>query len=110
VRIHLLLALAASLAAAAQLMFKFGATGRTGWMSFINAWIIAGLVCYGLGTVIWIYGLSKAPLSVVYPFTALTFVLVYAASVLVVGETTSARSLIGIALILGGLYCVSGRA
>jgi drug/metabolite transporter (DMT)-like permease len=96
------------LAAVGQVLFKVGATGHSALADFVNLPIIGGLFCYGLGTVLWILALSKAPLTVVYPFTALTFVLVYAAGVLFLGETASMRSLLGIALILVGLFLVSG--
>ena len=96
------------LAAVGQVLFKIGATGHSALADFVNPAIIGGLFCYGLGTAFWILALSKAPLTVVYPFTALTFVLVYAAGVLFLGETASLRSLIGIALILAGLFLVSG--
>lgn len=96
------------LAAVGQVLFKVGATGQSDLLEFVNPAIISGLVCYGVGTVLWILALSKAPLTVVYPFTALTFVLVYAAGVLFLGETATLRSLVGIALILVGLFLVSG--
>ena len=105
--VYFLLALAAALAACAQLMFKIGASGRSDLWSFVNGWILGGLFCYGLGTVIWVYSLSKAPLNVVYPFTSLTFVLVFAGSALVIGESASPRSIAGVAIILVGIYLVS---
>lgn len=95
------------LAALGQVLFKVGATGRSALIEFLNPAIATGLLCYGLGTGLWIVALSKAPLTIVYPFTALTFVLVYAAGVMFFGEPTSARSLSGIALILAGLFLVS---
>ena len=94
------------LAALGQVLFKFGATGRSTLIDFVNPAIASGLLCYGLGTVLWIVALSKAPLTMVYPFTALTFVIVYAAGVMFFGEATSARSLAGLAMILGGLFLV----
>lgn len=105
--VYFILALAAALAACAQLMFKIGAAGRSDLWSFANAWILGGLLCYGLGTVIWIYSLSKAPLNVVYPFTALTFVFVFAGSAFVIGESASLRSIAGVVIILIGIYLVS---
>jgi drug/metabolite transporter (DMT)-like permease len=104
--IYFILACSAALAACGQLMFKTGATGRVGVTSFANVWIAGGLSCYGLGVAFWIYGLSKAPLNIVYPFTALTFVFVYAASIFIIGEPASMRSLLGVAVILAGIYLV----
>ena len=97
------------LAALGQVLFKVGAIGRNELSDFLNPAIFGGLFCYGLGTMLWIFALSRAPLTIVYPFTALTFVIVYAAGVLWFGEETSIRSLLGIAMILSGLFLVSSN-
>ena len=95
------------LAALGQLMFKVGATGRDTLAGFINVSILGGLTAYGLGTLLWIYALSKAPLTLVYPFTALTFVIVYLLGIFWLGESTSTRALLGVALVLVGLLLIS---
>lgn len=94
-------------AAAGQVAFKLGATGRESLISFFNGWVALGLTLYLLGTALWLFALSKASLTVVYPFTALTFVLVYGAGVLFLGELTNARQLSGVGLILAGLYLIT---
>jgi drug/metabolite transporter (DMT)-like permease len=104
--IFLSLITAALLAGAGQVMFKLGADGRTSLSAFVNVWIAAGLLSYGLGTLLWIFSLSKAPLTLVYPFTALSFVFVYAAGVLLLKEATSPKAVIGVGLVLLGLYLV----
>ena len=88
-------------------MFKLGASGRVSFVEFVNAWLVAGLVSYGMGTVLWIIALSRASLTLVYPFTALTFVLVYGAGVMLLGEPVPVRAWIGILLILCGLFLIS---
>jgi drug/metabolite transporter (DMT)-like permease len=95
------------LAATGQLLFKIGASGREAVSSFVNSWLLAGLLSYALGTLLWIYALSKVRLTVVYPFTALTFVLVYLFGVLILHEPTSGKALAGVALVLGGLFLIS---
>lgn len=95
------------LAAAGQVAFKLGATGRESLVGFLNMWIVGGLVSYGLGTLMWIFALSKLNLTVVYPFTALTFVLVYAAGVLLLGESATAMQVAGVALVLVGLFLIT---
>jgi undecaprenyl phosphate-alpha-L-ara4N flippase subunit ArnE len=97
------------LAAVGQVALKLGAHGRVSPGDFLNGWLAIGLGCYAAGTILWIYALSRAPLTVVFPFTALTFVLVYAAGVIVLGEPTSARQIAGMALVLAGLYLVAAR-
>lgn len=95
------------LAALGQVLFKIGATGHSSPSDFFNLAIVGGLICYAVGTGFWIVALSTAPLTVVYPFTALTFIIVYTAGVVFLGEATSLRSLAGVALILVGLFLVS---
>lgn len=105
----LLLTLAAFAAASGQLLFKIGARDREHILEFINMPIIAGLVLYGTGTAIWIYALSFEKLVNVYAFTALTFVLVYLGGVFIINERISMPGIIGIILILGGLYLIASN-
>ena len=107
IHIHLLLITGTLCAAAGQVFFKLGAAGRGTAADFVNAWIASGLLFYGLGTVLWVYSLSRAKLTSVYPYTALTFVLVYAAGVLLLGEPASVRAALGITLVLAGLFLVT---
>lgn len=100
----LILLLGACAAAVGQILFKLGATDRSQLLEFINPHIVVGLICYGVSTVLWIFALSKAPLVAVYPFTVLTFIVVYCASVFVLGETVNMMGLVGVTLVLGGLF------
>jgi drug/metabolite transporter (DMT)-like permease len=100
------LAAGALCAAFGQVALKIGADGRSRWLEFINPWIVAGLVAYALGTALWIYCLSKANLTLVYSFAALTFVLVYVAGVGVLGERLALRGVFGVALVLCGLILI----
>jgi drug/metabolite transporter (DMT)-like permease len=107
-RTSVLLLSGASLAAAAgQLLFRVGAQDKTSLSEFINAPILLGLLLYGLGTLLWIYTLSKEKLVVVYAFTVLTFALVYIGSMFWLGESLGARGVCGIALVMGGLYLLA---
>ena len=94
-------------AAIGQVALKTGADGKQALVEFFNAWIAFGLVCYGVGTLLWIFSLSRTGLTVVYPFTALTFVLVYVAGIVVFGEHIGIAQWLGVALILVGLYLVA---
>ncbi|MBL0419598.1 EamA family transporter [Ramlibacter sp. AW1] len=97
----------ALLAALGQVSFKWGATDRTALVEFVNPWILGGLLLYLGGTVAWILALSKTPLTVLYPFTALTYVLVYLLAVTLLGEGLSVRGLGGTVLVLMGLFLVA---
>ena len=94
-------------AAAGQVLFKIGASGRDALSAFLNVWVLTGMLAYGLGTLLWIYALSRVRLTVAYPFTALTFVLVYLFGILILHEPTTAKALVGVALVLGGLFLIS---
>jgi drug/metabolite transporter (DMT)-like permease len=104
---NILLLVGTVCAAAGQIALKLGATGRVGLMEFLNPWIVGGLFLYGLGTVLWIWCLSRLNLTVVYPFTALTFVLVYLAGAIALKEPVTTGAIIGVALIMGGLFLVT---
>lgn len=78
-------------------------------MEFLNGYIVAGLVLYAVGTVLWIYALSFEKLVNVYAFTALTFVLVLVGAVLGLGEKMSAPGALGVALVLAGLYLLTSH-
>jgi drug/metabolite transporter (DMT)-like permease len=103
----LILVVAAFAATGGQLLFKIGAQGRDHWIEFLNGYIVVGLVLYAVSTLLWIYTLSFEKLINVYAFTALTFVLVLAGGVLFLGEKITAPGVIGIALVLGGLYLLT---
>jgi drug/metabolite transporter (DMT)-like permease len=94
-------------AALGQILFKVGAADRVSLAEFVNVWILFGLLFYGVGTALWIYSLSKARLTVVYPFTALTFVLVYLSGVYLFHEPTTNLALAGVALVLAGLLLIA---
>jgi drug/metabolite transporter (DMT)-like permease len=102
-----LLLLSVSLASAGQVLLKVGASRAEALVDFINPSVIGGLVCYAAGTVIWVWVLSREPLSTAYAFTALTLVLVYLASWLLLGERITAQTAIGLAFILVGVIVVS---
>ena len=103
----IILTLAAVFAAIGQLLFRVGANGRQEIMDFINFPIFLGLIFYAVGTIIWIYALATEKLVNVYAFTALTFVLVYIGGVGLLGERLHYAGMVGILLVLAGLYFIT---
>lgn len=97
----------ALLAALGQVSFKLGAAGRSGLLEFVNPWILLGLLLYFAGTVFWILALSAVPLTVLYPFAALTYVLVNVFAVALLGEQLSTKGLAGTGFVLLGLFLVA---
>lgn len=101
------LVLGSVLAAAGQVLLKVGVSGATTLAGFINLRVLAGLACYVLGTVLWLVALSRMPLSRVYPFTILTFVIVYLAAITLLGERLTASLVTGVVLVLSGLVIIA---
>jgi hypothetical protein len=58
---------------------------------------------YGLGSMFWIYGMSRQKLISVYPFTILSFMIVYLVGTLGLGERPTGLGIIGVVLILAAL-------
>lgn len=102
-----MLVLSATLGAAGQLLFRVGARDKTTALALFNLEIAAGLALYAIGTATWIFVLSREKLVDVYVFTALTFVLVYIGAVALLGEQIKVSSVVGIGLVLAGLFMVA---
>lgn len=90
------------LGATGQVLLKLGADGAVELRDFINPKLIGGLAAYGIGTLLWIWALSRVPLNVAYAFTALTFLLVYVASAFVIGERLPGVAYVGLAFVMSG--------
>lgn len=97
----------AFLAAAGQVLLKIGANGKSNLADFVNLSLLSGLSCYIFGILLWIYSLSRMPLSSIYPFTFLTFVLVGVGSAWLLGDVPSLRTVVGWTIILVGIGFVA---
>jgi uncharacterized membrane protein len=73
---------------------------------FLNPYIILGLVMYGLGTIFWLVALSNEDLSYVYPFIALTFIIVLFLSYFILKEQIGTMRIIGTIIIIIGLMII----
>jgi drug/metabolite transporter (DMT)-like permease len=58
---------------------------------------------YAGATVVWIYALTRVPLSIAYPFTALSMIVVPAASYFTFGDQVGIRFWLGATLIVAGI-------
>ena len=68
--------------------------------------VIGGLAMYGVGAVLWLAVLSRAPLSMAYPLVSLGFVFVSVLAWTVLGESLPLLRVAGIACILLGVAMV----
>lgn len=95
-----------------QLLWKVGMlrAGGFGWQRLVTSpFVWGGLVIYALATLLWLYVLSRLPLSVAYPVQALAYVLSLAAARLLLGEAVPALSWVGGLLILLGVGLIAWR-
>ncbi len=74
----------------------------------LNPVLLAALVLYGLGTVIWIYVLKAVPLTIAYSFMGLTFCFVPLLAQVFLGEALTVRYVIGAAFIMAGMLAING--
>jgi drug/metabolite transporter (DMT)-like permease len=68
------------------------------------------LVLYGAGVAFWLFGLSKNDLTMAYPFTALSFIVIYGLSMIFLGERPAVQAYFGVALIVLGIGLVASSA
>jgi multidrug transporter EmrE-like cation transporter len=73
-----------------------------------NGYFAVAIALYAALTVLWVWILSFTPLSRAYPFVALGFAITPALGSLVFGEPASLRLVVGIGLILCGLFFIAG--
>lgn len=105
--VYWIITLSAVLAALGQILLKLGASDKNNLLAFINWYSFLGCLCYIIGLLLWIYSLSKLPLSAAYAFTLVTFVLVYMFSKTWLHESLSWIAIAGIVLVIAGFICIS---
>jgi multidrug transporter EmrE-like cation transporter len=107
-----------TLSAVAQVCFKLGldsaaahvagATAVTRISSaLLTPGVIAGLSCYGVGTLLWLSALARTELSQAYPFVGLGFALTTLAGWWLFSDALSPGRLAGISLIVIGIVLVA---
>ena len=114
-----LLMLGVLLNATAQLLLKAG-TNAVGPFEFnagnivpvgmklaLEPHIAGGLACYVVSVAVWILGLSRVDVSIAYPMLSVGYVLNAIAAWYVFGEAVSPTRLLGIGVIIVGVYIVA---
>ena len=72
-----------------------------------NPWVFAGLSCYAISVVLWMYVLSRVQVSFAYPFLSIGYVIVVAAAYFLFREPLGVMKLCGVALICAGVVLVA---
>jgi len=103
-------------ASCGQLMLKHGmqlatarARGSGGSLAVAAAttpWVVFGLMVFGVSAVAWLAALSKVPLSLAYPFNAVSYIVILTASILVLHERANLLTWAGTVLVVSGLLMV----
>jgi multidrug transporter EmrE-like cation transporter len=105
--------------AAAQLLLKAG-TNRLGVLTLdAHTWpatlgriatqghFIAGIACYVVSVFVWIFGLSRVPVSVAYPMLSLGYVVNAVAAHYLLHEAVTVQRWLGIGFIIIGVWLVA---
>jgi drug/metabolite transporter (DMT)-like permease len=72
----------------------------------LQPWILSALLATFLSGVCWMITLTKFDLSYAFPFTALSFLVMFFAGALLFGESISIGKFAGTLLVLGGVLCI----
>lgn len=78
--------------------------------SLVSPWFIGGAGSLGMSAVLWVGVLKKIPLTVVHPLTGVVFILVPVISHFLWDEPLPPLRLLGIAIIMVGVYLVARGA
>jgi len=76
----------------------------------LNPWIMAGLLSAVVAAFAWILAMTRLPLSMAYPFVALTYPLVFCLGWLLFGESLSPWRIVGVLFILVGVAVIGINA
>jgi multidrug transporter EmrE-like cation transporter len=114
-----LILVSVALAGVAQVTLKIGVNhvtdahggtlhlNGTGLKALLTSPVVwGGLALFGVSGVLWLFALSRATLSFAYPFAALGYVIIVAASVPVLHESVPPVRWVGVALIVIGVVLV----
>lgn len=99
----LLVLLASLITATASLFWKFA-------NAEINLYLFSGYVLQGLATILLVFAFKYGKLSVLHPMLAMSYVFALGLSLLILGEKVSIVQLLGIALILVGVFFLGKEA
>jgi multidrug transporter EmrE-like cation transporter len=105
--------------AAAQLLIKAGTNSvghfdfnlenvmPIGWKLATQPSILGGMVCYVISLIVWIMALSRVQVSIAYPMLSIGYVVNAIAAYFLFGEAVGMQRLLGIGIIIIGVYVVA---
>lgn len=94
-----------------QFLWKIGMTNRSvSFDSFgaiirvmLSPYIISGLFLYGMATVLWLFILTKVPLSVAYPIQSIAYIVAVFGAYFFFQEEITLWKILGVTLIIAGV-------
>ena len=121
IRLFILILVSVSLSALAQLTLKIGAQtaamrpnhiGPGGEIGALlrSPMVIGGFGLYGIGAMLWLLVLARAPLSLAYPFVGLGFILTLIAGTMYLHEDVTWVRVLGTLMIAVGCAMVAWSA
>lgn len=75
-----------------------------------NPIVLTGLIIYGVGTLMWVFAVSRKEISYLYPLTALNYALIALGGKLLFGEVISTARWFGIAVVMFGVILMQRSA
>ncbi|MBU9673421.1 EamA family transporter [Planococcus sp. CP5-4] len=108
---YLLILLNTMILVSGQFLWKFGMTGKDDSFSSVGAiiklmlspYIVTGLTMYGFATVLWLFILTRVPLSVAYPIQSLAYVFAVFGAYFIFNEPLSMMKILGVLMIMIGV-------
>lgn len=107
---------AVALSATAQVVLKHGMTlsaakAEERHISLVQStvgtgWVWLGLVLFGVSALAWMLTLSRVPLNMAYPFNAIGYLAILAASILLLHENANLWTVLGSVMVVCGLVVV----
>jgi drug/metabolite transporter (DMT)-like permease len=94
-----------------QFLWKFGMVGKKHSFDSVQSIIglmlsppiLGGLLLYGVATVLWLYVLSRVPLSIAYPLQSLAYLFALVGSYYFFQEAITWMKVVGILFIMVGI-------
>ncbi|MED0665964.1 EamA family transporter [Bacillus badius] len=99
-----------------QFLWKYGMQQPHSFQSFVSIvkmllspYIFAGLSLYGVATVLWLFILTRVPLSVAYPVQSLAYVFTLFGAAFLFQEPITPAKIAGVLLIIAGVSVIGWK-
>jgi multidrug transporter EmrE-like cation transporter len=73
----------------------------------LSPWVVMGVAIYVAGTFTWLIVLSRIDLSLAYPMTSISYILIVGSSWLLLGESVNRLKVLGVLIIIAGVVLIS---